>query len=172
MADWYLSEIRCFSFNFQPKNWAFCNGQILNIATNQALFSLLGTNFGGNGQTTFALPDLRGRTPVGWGNYAGGGNYTIGQKAGEENHTLLLSELPQHFHFVNASANSPTDSVPSPTNLWAKGASQNSYDPNQDSFMSSAAIGMTGGNQPHENRSPYLVLNFCIALVGVYPSRN
>ena len=172
MAQAYISEIRIFAFNFAPKYWALCNGQTLAIAQNQALFSLLGTNFGGNGTTTFQLPNLQGRVPMHWGNYFGGGNYTIGQNGGEETHTLTIPEIPQHIHQVSASTTDATDGAPGPALLWAKGASQNAFGPAANSNQNSVAIKTTGGNQPHENRAPYLTVNFCICLNGIFPSRN
>jgi microcystin-dependent protein len=173
MGTPYLSEIRIFSFNFAPKGWAMCNGQFLPINQNQALFSLLGTTFGGNGQTTFALPDLRGRVPF----HMDGGSFIEGQAAGEEFHTLNMSELPAHTHALSGNnavvgaANNSTAATPtanffanSGKNVFATGA------PNAK--MSPATVTNIGGSQPHENRSPFLVLNFCIALIGAFPSRN
>ncbi len=166
MADPFLSEIRIFSFGFAPRGWALCNGQLLPINQNQALFSLLGTTYGGNGQTTFALPNLRGRVPMHEGN-----GLFLGQQAGAELHTLLASEMATHTHQVRASANSP--SVTSPNgNFWAANTGFSPYGVVADVSMSALAVGNVGGNQPHENRSPYLTLNFCIALQGIFPSRN
>lgn len=172
MGTPYLSEIRIFSFNFAPKGWAMCNGQFLPINQNQALFSLLGTTYGGNGQTTFALPDLRGRVPFHMGN-----GYTEGQAGGEEFHTLTLNEMPTHTHALtgnnavvgaanNSTAATPTNNffANSGKNVFATGA------PNAK--MSGATVTNYGGSQPHENRSPFLVLTFCICLIGAFPSRN
>jgi microcystin-dependent protein len=172
MAQAYISEIRIFAFPFAPKYWALCNGQTLAISQNQALFSLLGTTFGGNGTTTFQLPNLQGRVPMHWGNYIGGGNYTLGQNGGQEAHTLTIPEMPQHLHQVIASTVDATDGAPSPTLLWAKGASQNAFSTAADSYQNPAAIKTAGSNQPHENRAPYLTVNFCICLNGIFPSRN
>ena len=165
MATPYLAEIRIFSFDFAPKGWAICGGQLLPINQNQALFSLLGTNYGGNGSTNFALPDLRGRVPLHFSQSIG-----LGQKSGEENHTLTVPEIPAHSHVPNGSNAAPD--VPSPVgNFWA-GNTTEGYSNTADGIMSPAAIGNNGGNQGHENRSPYLAVTICIALQGIYPSRN
>ncbi len=165
-ADPFLSEIRIFSFNYAPRSWALCNGQFLPINQNQALFSLLGTTYGGNGQTTFALPDLRGRVPM----HTGQG-FVLGQKGGEEAHTLTSNEMPVHSHQTKGSANSPTVTAPT-NNFWASNTGFTPYGPVADTAMSAQSIGNTGGSQPHENRSPFLTLNFCIALTGIFPSPN
>jgi microcystin-dependent protein len=172
MAEPFLSEIRIMSFNFPPKGWAFCNGQFLPINQNQALFSLLGTTYGGNGQTTFALPNLQGRIPIHMGD-----GFTLGQAGGEEAHTLTQSEMPAHNHFLNAS-NSSGDAV----NPNFGGTGQilaqdpgNIYAPIAQGGLTALIAGSitnVGGSQPHENRQPYLSLNFCIALQGIFPSRN
>jgi microcystin-dependent protein len=164
--DPFLSEIRVFSFAFAPKGWALCNGQLLPINQNQALFSLLGTTYGGNGQTTFALPNLQGRTPI----HAGGG-HTLGQIGGEQSHTLSLPELPTHTHTANASASPGNNVVPtgallaSPLNLSYRSS---------DSLtnMNPATLANVGGSQAHLNMQPFLTLNFCIALQGIFPSQN
>ena len=166
MAEPFLSEIRIFSFGFAPRSWATCDGQLLPINQNQALFSLLGTTYGGNGQTNFALPDLRGRVPM----HAGRG-LTLGQRGGEENHTLSLSEMPTHTHQAKASANGPTVTPPT-NNFWASNTGFTPYGSTANTAMSVQAIGNTGGSQPHENKSPYLTLNCCIALQGIFPSPN
>ncbi|HYG47030.1 MAG TPA: tail fiber protein [Allosphingosinicella sp.] len=165
MAEPFLSEIRLFSFNYPPKGWAFCNGQFLPINQNQALFALLGTTYGGNGQTTFALPDLRGRCAM----HRGSG-FTLGQKAGQEAHTLTQSEMPQHIHFLQG-ANKNAD-LPVPTaNLL--GNFNNGYRPATALLpILAGTVGNTGGSQPHTNMAPYLVVNFCIALQGIFPSQN
>lgn len=166
MAEPFLSEIRIFSFNFAPRGWATCSGQLLPINQNQALFSLLGTTYGGNGQTTFGLPDLRGRVPM----HVGGG-LNLGQMGGEEAHTLNSNEMPTHTHQAKASANGP--SVTPPTgNFWASNTGFTPYGSTADTNMAPAATGNTGGSQAHENRSPYLTLNMCIALQGIFPSPN
>jgi microcystin-dependent protein len=165
MANPFMGEIKIISWNFPPKGWAFCNGQLLPINQNQALFSILGTTYGGNGQTTFALPDLRGRAPV----HVGTG-IVLGERSGETAHTLNLSELPAHTH-APVGNSQPANSGTPLGNLWAKGASS-SFGATPNVTMSPASILATGGGQPHENMSPYLVLNFIIALQGIFPSRN
>jgi microcystin-dependent protein len=165
MSEPYLSEIRIFSFGFAPNGWAFCDGQVLPINQNQALFALLGTTYGGNGTVNFALPDLQGRVPV---HFESG--FALGQKAGEENHTLNTNEMPAHIHPVTANKNSAA--VSDPTNaLWANGAKHN-FAATPNTTMKPASILPTGSDLPHNNLSPYLTLNFCIALQGVFPSRN
>jgi microcystin-dependent protein len=166
MSEAYLGEIRVFGFGFPPRGWAQCNGQILPIAQNQALFSILGTVYGGNGVNTFALPDLRGRTPVSPGN-----GITLGQSAGEETHTLIQSEMPMHNHAVSGSSDGPTQ-INVAGNLWATQTANAYGQGNPDSNFKAAAISNAGGSQAHENRQPYLGLNFCIALTGIFPSRN
>jgi len=183
MTDFFVGEIQIFGFNFAPKNWAICNGQLLSIQQNAALFSLLGTTYGGNGVTTFALPDLRGRLPMGQGQGPGLSPRGIGDRFGEESHTVLVSETPQHTHPVNVISN-PTiannTDVPGPTQFLAQttftgsaGTTTNVYvaDSNPGNVMNSVAVGPTGG-QPHNNVMPLLALNFCIALSGIFPSRN
>ena len=172
MSQPFLSEIKIFSFGFNPRSWAMCNGQFLPINQNQALFSLLGTTYGGNGQTTFALPDLRGRVPL----HEGGG-FTLGQAGGQTAHTLTQSELPSHIHIMSCS-DASGDTVPPATaaqhNIWAQ-TTQNPYaavPPNPNTAMNPGSIGPTGGSQPHSNMAPYLVLNFCIALTGIFPSQT
>jgi microcystin-dependent protein len=165
MAEPFLSEIRIFSFNFPPKGWAFCNGQFLPINQNQALFALLGTTFGGNGQTTFALPNLQGCAPI----HAGAG-FTLGTKAGESAHTLTTSEMPQHVHFWQASSQ---DASASPALNSLLGRANNVYRSASNlTTLPPTTIQNTGGSQPHSNMQPYLVLNFCIALQGIFPSQN
>lgn len=166
----YLGEIRIVSFSFAPKGWALCNGQTMSIQQNQALFSLLGTTFGGDGRTNFLLPDFRGRTPMHAGSQQGTPAYTPGQSTGQEQHTLILSELPLHSH--TAMGSSATNTLGSPAgNFWATGPSQYAASP-INTAMAGNAIAPAGGSQPHENRPPYLVLNFIIALTGIFPSRN
>lgn len=167
MAEPFLSEIRIFSFGFAPRGWAFCNGQFLPINQNQALFALLGTTYGGNGQTTFALPDLRGRLPL----HTGGG-FSLGQKGGASAHTLSISEMPQHTHIVNAS--SDDGSLATPVNNFWGSHSERPYSGSTANLTAMGAAGTanTGGSQAHENRMPCLTLNFCIALQGIFPSQN
>jgi microcystin-dependent protein len=172
MADPLMSEIRTFAFNFPPRGWATCSGQLLAINTNQALFALLGTTYGGNGQTTFALPDLRGRTAMHFGTNVMSGTFSLGQVGGQEFHTLIQSEMPAHNHTVNASTTTANETYPAPTNLWAAGASEPGYASTANAVLSPATVGISGGSQPHENRHPFLVMNFCICLQGIFPSRN
>ncbi len=165
MSTPFLAEIRIFSFNFPPKGWAFCNGQLLPINQNQALFSLLGTTYGGDGRTTFGLPNLQGRVP-----FHMGGGLTLGQMAGETAHTLNIQELPAHTHTPAGSSGNASQVSPA-GNLWAVGTSSQ-YSASSSTSLNPASITNTGGSQPHDNMSPYLALNFCIALQGIFPSRN
>jgi microcystin-dependent protein len=167
MGEPFLSEIRIVSFNFAPKGWAMCNGQLLPINQNQALFSLLGTTYGGNGQTTFALPNCQGRVPM----HVGQG-HLLGEKAGEAIHTLSTSEMPAHAHTVNATNNNGTTRFLGGNYL---GAFNNGYSANASSNLTTlepSTIASAGGSQAHENRQPFLTLTFCIALVGIFPSQN
>ncbi len=164
MTEPFLSEVKIVSFNFAPKGWAQCNGQLLPINQNQALFSLLGTTYGGNGQTTFALPNLQGRVPIHMGN-----GHTQGEASGQESHTLSTSEMAAHSHPVSASNVDPNQGLPT-GNIWANGAGAYASAPN--SAMNPASISNVGGSQPHANLQPFLVLNFIIALQGIFPSRN
>jgi microcystin-dependent protein len=166
MSSSFIAEIRLFGGNFAPRNWAFCQGQILSIATNTALFSLLGTTYGGNGTTTFALPDLRGRVAVGQGNGPGLSPVIIGQTGGSESVTLLATQMPAHAHTTKGSTGAQTTNRPT----GAYQAAGNSYSTTSDTPM--AASDPAGGNQPHENRQPYLGLAYIICLFGIYPSRN
>ena len=183
MSNPFLGELRIMSFNFAPKGWTTCNGQILPINQNQALFSLLGTTYGGNGQTTFALPNLQGRVPLHFGQRSGLSSYAMGQTGGEYNHTLITAEMPVHNHAMNVSntgalqnltgrspaGHSPAQAVASTNpvsavNIYGTGSAS-------ETFASSAIAG-AGGDQPHSNQQPYLTLNICIALQGIFPSQN
>jgi microcystin-dependent protein len=166
MADPFLSEIRIFSFNFPPKGWAFCNGQLLPINQNQALFSLLGTTYGGNGQTNFALPNLRGQVPIHTGN-----GHTLGEAAGTTSVTLNIQQLPAHNHSLQATNTAATLDAPG-GNLLGKAPISAYSPPNSLTTMTPGTVSNVGGSQPHNNMMPYLVLNFCIALQGIFPSRN
>ena len=168
MAEPFLSEIRVMSFGYAPRGWAECNGQLLPINQNQALFSLLGTTYGGNGQTTFALPNLQARTPV----HAGAG-FALGQAGGEPAHTLVAAEMPQHTHTFAAST-SATGGTATPNNAYL-GGGNNVYaaaNAGTTTPLTAASIASVGSGQPHQNMQPFLALNFCIALQGIFPSRN
>ncbi len=161
-----LGEIKIISFNYAPQGWAFCNGQLLPINQNQALFSLLGTMYGGNGQTTFALPDLRGRTPLHFGS-----QFTLGQIGGEVAHTLTLSEMPTHTHFAQGNNASASESDPA-GHFWSNGG-DNVYAPGPpNALLRAGTVTNIGGSQPHENMSPFLVLNFIICLQGEFPTHS
>ncbi|MFZ2235944.1 MAG: tail fiber protein [Dokdonella sp.] len=164
----FVAQISPFGFNFAPRGWALCDGQLLPINQNQALFSLLGTTYGGNGTTNFALPDLRGRTPM--GATGGSGTTVLGSKLGVESVTLAATELPTHAHAARAAATAPASGSPA-SNAWAAG-SPAAYASSANTSMSPSALASVGGSQPHENRGPSQVLNYCIALQGVFPSRN
>ncbi len=172
MSDPLIGEIQMFAGNFPPRNWAFCDGQLLAISANTALFSLLGTTYGGDGRTTFALPDLRGRVPIHEGQGPGLSNYLIGQRGGLENVTLNANELPSHTHTANG--NTANGSTPNPqNNTWAAQPSLLQYSPpGTAAAMKSTAIENTGGSQPHNNIIPFQAVNYVIALFGIYPSRN
>jgi microcystin-dependent protein len=172
VAEPFLGEIRLFSFNFAPRGWAQCNGQIMPINQNQAIFSLLGTTYGGDGRTTFALPNLQGRVPVHPGQFQSDPiQVSLGERSGEELHLLSVSEIPSHMHTVVATTKVADSADPS-NKLWASSTvSGYSYNP-PNVIMSTQALAAAGGSQPHENRQPYMVLNFCIALQGIFPSRN
>jgi microcystin-dependent protein len=166
MAEPFLSEIRIMSFGFAPKGWALCNGQLLPINQNQALFSLLGTTFGGNGQTTFALPDLRERVPI----HVGSG-HTIGERGGEQAHTLSIAEMPTHTHTVKASTQLGDQTVPA-GNFLARSHYNLYGNPANLTALAPATVANVGGSQAHLNMQPFLVLNFCIALQGIFPSSS
>ena len=172
MSDQFVAEIRIFSGNFAILGWAQCDGQLLPISQNTALFSLIGTYYGGNGTSNFALPDLRGRSPIGPGQGAGLSNYVIGQVGGTESVTVLSTEMPAHTHAAQAyDAAGTQDSAVNA--VWARsgaGRGKNTYAPSA-TLPATTSLGVAGGNQPHENRSPYLGLNFIIALTGIFPSR-
>jgi microcystin-dependent protein len=175
MSDPYVGEIRLVAFNFAPSGWAQCNGQILSISQNTALFSLLGTQFGGDGRTTFGLPNLQGMAPMGQGNGAGLTSRVMGETGGEPTVTLLQSEMPSHTHSAQAGTASNSD-APGSTTIFGDGGrgKPEAYGPASGSpaTMSAAAVGTAGGNQPHNNLPPYLVSNFVIAMVGIFPPRS
>ena len=179
MSDAYIGEIRTFGFNFAPKSWATCSGQLVSIAQNTALFSILGTTYGGNGTTTFALPDLRGRAPIHWGTGVGLANVSLGQVGGEENHLLIQTEMPMHNHTFAATTATATKK-PVNNSVFADDVDSQAVDyfaafnaPNS-SYVNLNPLSMpaAGGSQPHNNMQPYLVLNICICMFGIFPSRN
>ncbi len=165
MAEPFLSEIRIMSFVFPPKGWALCNGQLLPINQNQALFSLLGTTFGGDGRVNFALPDLRGRTPI----HVGSG-HTLGERGGEQAHTLNITELPTHTHVAVATSATQTTPTPTGTSYYAEVAPSETYSGTGNVAMNAAMVTNTGGSQAHLNMQPFLVVSFSIALQGIFPS--
>jgi microcystin-dependent protein len=173
MADPFIAEIRIFSFTFAPKGWAFCDGQLLPISQNTALFSLLGTTYGGNGKSNFALPNLQGNAPMHPGQGPGLSLRDLGETAGSETVDLLLSELPSHSHTARADTVDPADTnIPSPNASFAQSSGGTLYQPSQNAQLAQNATGIAGGAQPHNNMQPYLTLNFCIALQGVFPPRT
>ncbi len=165
MATPFISEIKIFSFSFPPKGWALCNGQLMAINQNQALFSLLGTNYGGDGRVNFGLPNLQGRISMHMGD-----GHTLGELGGESSHTLSISEMPAHTH-VPVGISAAANLTAAGNNLWAKSDAE-PFDPTPDAAMNPACVANSGGSQPHENMAPYLVLSFCIALQGIFPSQN
>ena len=169
----FIGQIKVFGFNFAPRFHALCNGQLLPINQNQALFALLGTNFGGNGTTNFALPNLQGRAAIHFGQGPGTSNYTMGQTSGAEVHTLSINEMPAHNHVAVASNNTADQTYPA-NNLWASGGSAAGFSAtsNAGSIMAASSLLNTGGGQPHSNLAPFLTVNFAIALQGIFPSRN
>ena len=172
MSEPFLAEIKIVGFNFAPRGWAFCDGQLLPINQNQSLYSLLGTTYGGDGSSSFALPDLRGRVPIHEGSNDTGGNHTLGSKGGEESHVLNSVEMPQHTHNVQASTvegdtNSPAGNVLASSAQTYRNPAGTSLVP-----MHTSTFANSGGGQAHENMQPFLAVTFCIALQGLFPSRN
>lgn len=170
MSEPFLAEIRIVGFNFAPRGWAFCDGQVLPINQNQSLYSLLGATYGGDGRTSFALPDLRGRTAIHVG-ASTGTNHALGEKAGEETHTLSSAEMAGHDHQIQGSATAGDTSTPF-GNVLAREQSNPYSSAAPDVALEASWVGTAGGGQAHENMQPYLALNFCIALQGLFPSRN
>jgi microcystin-dependent protein len=177
MADPFVGEIRMFAGNFAPRGWATCNGQLLQIAQNTALYSLLGTMYGGDGRRTFALPNLQGAAPLMMGQGPGLSQYMQGETGGEQTVTLTQAEMPQHSHTVNANGGGGDQNSPA-GNVWAaargggQGANMNTQNRGNPAQMNQQAIGISGGGQPHNNMPPYLVVTFIIALQGVFPPRS
>jgi microcystin-dependent protein len=181
MATPYIGEIRCFGFNFAPLGWAFCNGQLLDISQNAALYSIIGTTYGGDGVTTFGLPNLQGQIPMHWGNGPGGFNTSIGEVQGTPNVTLTTNQIPIHTHTV-IGMEVPSGGGPERTAVAAGNTYLSDSQPPNGAWQlapssvtaafSNKAISGQGGSQPHDNMQPYLVLNFCIALEGIFPSQN
>lgn len=165
MSTPFLGEIQIFAFNFAPKGWAMCNGQLISIQQNQALFSLLGTTYGGNGVQNFALPNMQSRVPMHVSN-----SFPLGTVMGEEAHTLTVNEIPAHTHSL--AATTTTADTATPTSAALAAATSKIYGSGVNASMAATALANTGGSQPHTNIQPYLVLNFCIALQGIFPSRN
>ena len=166
MSEPFLGEIRIVGFDFAPRGWALCDGQILPINQNQSLYSILGTTYGGDGRTTFALPDLRGRSPM----HTGTG-HPLGQRAGEETHTLTENEMPAHTHAARASGAEGTQIVPT-DNVLARSVNQVYHEPTNLTALQAGTVSNVGGSQAHDNMQPFLTLNFIIALQGLFPSRN
>ena len=182
MAEPFLSMIEAFAFNFAPRGWALCAGQTLSIAQNQALFSLLGTTFGGDGVTIFNLPDLRGRLALEFGAGPGLSPYNLGDAGGEEAHQLTAAEVPSHTHPLNANNNGQANgtNLPGGGVLMGSGYGIESNNPVENIYssraptigMAAGAVGPSGANLPHENRMPFLTINYCIALTGIFPTRD
>jgi len=172
--DPFVAEIRIFPFNFAPKGWAFCDGQLLPISQNTALFSLLGTTYGGDGKSTFALPNLQGMTPIQAGQGPGLSQYFLGQEGGEQYVTLIESEMPAHNHTLNAVNILSTTATPTATTVLSKSINGNAYADTAGGLtpMAIQALPIAGGSQPHNNLMPYLTLSYCIALQGVFPPRS
>jgi microcystin-dependent protein len=174
MSNPFVAEIRIFPFNFAPKGWAFCDGQIMSISQNTALFSLLGTTYGGDGKSTFALPNMQGNAPMHPGQGPGLSLHDLGETGGSQTVTLLESEIPAHSHAMVAAPNVALVKLPGPSVSMARSKNGTAYQNTPGNFvaMNANAIAPSGGDQPHNNMQPYLTLNFCIALQGVYPPRT
>lgn len=173
MADPFVAEIRIFPFNFAPKGWAWCDGQLLPLSQNTALFSLLGTTYGGNGKSNFALPDLQGRAPMHPGQGPGLSLHDLGETGGSETVSLLESEIPAHSHALRASLDDGDLAIPAPSRTLAKSQQANAYSTTATlAAMAAEALAPAGGDQPHNNLMPYLTFYFCIALQGVFPPRT
>ena len=172
MANPFVAEIRIFPFNFAPKGWAWCDGQLLPLSQNTALFSLLGTTYGGNGKSNFALPDLQGRSPMHPGQGPGLSLHDLGETGGSETVSLLESEIPAHTHTLRASVDDADVAIPTPARILAKASANMYLAGNQNTSMAPEGLAPAGGDQPHNNMQPYLTFYFCIALQGVFPPRG
>jgi microcystin-dependent protein len=178
----FIGQIQIFAFDFPPRNWALCNGQLLSIASNSSLFSLLGTQYGGDGRVTFGLPDLRGRVPISQGQGPGLSNYVLGERSGSENVTLFTAQMPAHTHIVTTTAAQPCQSAAGNSDAPASGVPATNhgdvknYSSTSNGNLGAATVNTTiapaGGSQPHPNQPPYLTMNICISLQGLFPSRN
>lgn len=166
MAEPFLSEIRIMSFGFPPKGWALCNGQLLPINQNQGLFSLLGTTYGGDGRVNFGLPNLQGRVPIHMGS-----GHTLGERGGEQGHTLSISEIPTHTHVLQGTT-ATTNPQPVPVNAYLAPTASMYHAPTNLTSLNPGSVANVGGSQAHLNMQPFLVLNFCIALQGIFPSQT
>ncbi|MGY2894898.1 phage tail protein [Deinococcus sp. UYEF24] len=171
MSNPYIGEIRLFAGNFAPANWAFCDGNLLSISDYDTLFNLIGTTYGGDGQNTFALPDLRGRVPLHQGQ-SGGSPYVLGQSAGTESVTLSAQQLPVHSHPLTATSGAATSTAPSGQLLATVGSGEVYISDTPTASLSAASVGLSGGSQPHENLMPFLGVNYIISLFGIYPSQS
>lgn len=175
MSAPFLAEIRMFGFNYAPRGWAFCNGQLFPISQNTALFALLGTTYGGDGRTTFGLPNLQGRVPMHPGQGPGLSSHSLGEVGGTQTVSLTQNELPSHTHSMNGIIAPPpaTGTTPDPTQGLGRASGGSAYGPAANlTVMNAQALNVQGGNQPHNNLMPYLVMNFCIALQGIFPPRG
>lgn len=171
MSEPFLAEIRIMGFDFAPRGWAFCDGQILPINQNQSLYSLLGTTYGGDGRTSFALPDLRSRTPLHIGDNGDGVNHALGQKSGTETVTLTNAQIPSHSHQLSGVTNDAAIGIPNDAH-WANNLGLPYAPPVAGNNLADQSIGLDGGGQSHDNMQPFITLGFCIALQGLFPSRN
>ena len=171
MSDPFIAEVRMFGFTFPPRGWADCNGQVIGIAQNTALFSLLGTTYGGNGQTTFALPNLQNMIPVGMGQGPGLSQYVLGQTSGTTNVTLLANQMPQHNHSFGSSSGDADATNPA-TSVPARAVGETPFVAGAPNTTLSSNIALVGGGQPHNNMMPYLSVRFCVCMQGIFPARN
>ena len=174
MSEPFVGEIRCFGFNFAPSGWATCNGQLMPISENEALFNLIGTTYGGDGQSTFALPNLQSRVPIHTGTYSDGTNFIQGATGGVESVTLTLNELPAHSHILTGTGSTANVKRPVANSVYATSSSGNAFyaAPGSLTALAATTVSGSGGGQPHSNLQPYLTFNWCISLFGIFPSRS